>query len=438
MSQPSRPRPVSEYVDEAADGTRFRVARRAFVDKAVLAAEREKIFDKCWLYLGHESEIRAPGDFVTRSVGYRELIFNRDRSGAVHAFLNVCPHRGAMVARAKSGNALGFQCFYHGWAFASDGRFVTRFTDKESYPEDFNRDGCANLVEVPRIENYRGLYFVNFDRDAVSLDAYLGKAKSYLDAVLDQGEAGMEIVGGTQEYSIRANWKLLAENSVDAYHAPITHSTYIDYLVGSSGALVDTTAQSYTENSRFTDLGNGHAVIEYSAPWGRPVAQPIPAWGEKGVAEVNALRQRLIDRFGAQRGDQIARLNRNMIIFPNLVINDIMAITIRTFYPLQPDFMNVSGWALAPVDENPEFRQRRLFNFLEFLGPGGFATPDDVEALQVCQRGYSNLKEAAWNDISKGLSRASPLANDEAQMRAFWREWQRRISATVEGADNDD
>ena len=416
------------WIDEDPAHGRFRVARAVFVEADVLNLERDRIFDRCWLYLGHESEIRKPGDFVTRNVGGRELIFNRDRSGLIHVFLNVCPHRGAMLVREKSGHASGFQCFYHGWAFHADGRLATRFTDKGSYPPAFNQDGCVNLVSPPRVDNYRGLWFVSFDPGVESLDSYLGAAKDYLDLVLDQSARGMEIVGGTQEYSIRANWKLLAENSVDAYHAPITHSTYMDYLVGASGALVDTTAKSYIETSTCRDLGNGHAVIEYSAPWGRPIANPIPAWGEEGRAEVDALRLGLVERFGETRADQIARLNRNLLIFPNLVVNDIMAITIRTFYPLEPDFMNVTGWAFAPQDESATFRERRLFNFLEFLGPGGFATPDDVEALQMCQRGYRNFKEAGWNDISKGLNRDAPLANDEAQMRTFWREWQRRIA----------
>jgi len=63
----------------------------------------------------------------------------------------------------------------------------------------------------------------------------------------------------------------------------------------------------------------------------------------------------------------------------------------------------------------------------EFLGPGGFATPDDVEALESAQRGYAAAKLAPWNDISRGMLRALPRADDESQMRTFWREWNRRM-----------
>ncbi len=62
------------------------------------------------------------------------------------------------------------------------------------------------------------------------------------------------------------------------------------------------------------------------------------------------------------------------------------------------------------------------------LGPGGFATPDDNEALELCQEGYLNNKEVEWNDISKGMNREQPQATDEEQMRSFWRRWNEVIT----------
>ena len=47
--------------------------------------------------------------------------------------------------------------------------------------------------------------------------------------------------------------------------------------------------------------------------------------------------ERLEERFGKDKAHRIAKKNRNIWIFPNLIINDIMAITIRTFYPVEPD-----------------------------------------------------------------------------------------------------
>ena len=67
-----------------------------------------------------------------------------------------------------------------------------------------------------------------------------------------------------------------------------------------------------------------------------------------------------------------------------------------------------------------------LESFLSFLGPGGLATPDDVEALESCQDGFGS-GGVEWNDISRGMTR-EPKATDEEQMRAFWRRWREQVS----------
>ena len=414
------------YIDDDRTHGIFRVNRQAFTDPEVLQRERDLIFGRCWLYLGHSSELPGPNHFVARSVGGRELIFNRDRKGDFRAFFNTCPHRGAMVVREKSGTSLAFKCFYHGWSFNNNGQFATKM-QPGTYPADFGKNGCQDLVAVPKLAQYRDFWFVNFDAGTISLEDYLADVRDYIDIVADHSPEGMEIIGGAQEYSIGANWKLLVENSTDGYHAHETHSTYIEYLGDAiGGPAVLPTGDGV---SRAYDLRNGHAAIEGAAPWGRPVAQWIPAWGEKGATDIADLYAEIESRVGPERAERIARRNRNINIFPNLVLNDIMAITVRTFYPERPDLMNVCGWALGAKGESPEFRKRRLDNFLEFLGPGGFATPDDVEALESAQRGYRNQDFAGWNDISRGMLKEVPAGDDEEQMRCFWREWSKRVES---------
>ena len=410
------------YVRIDEDLKTFKVSRRAFVDPAVTDAEYREIFDKCWLYLGHESELDQPNDFLTRTVARRNILFARQADGEFRAYLNTCPHRGASVCRERSGSAKSFQCMYHGWVFGNDGR-LKHLPGEDSYGENFRESGGGDLTPVPKLDNCAGFWFVCFDPDGPSLDDYLGAAMPYIELLSLHSKHGMEIVGGTQEYAIRSNWKLLTENSVDGYHAESTHATYLDYLMNVSGGLIKQPLVG-----RAFDLGNGHAVLEYKAPWGRTIAQWIPMWGEEVKAQLEDVKAELVERLGPDKADRIAHYNRNLLIFPNLIVNDIMAITVRTYYPDAPDFMNVNAWALAPRREVDWARQYRLYNFLEFLGPGGFATPDDVEAMEKCQMGYRNLKEARWNDISKGIGKAEPSFDDEAQMRAFWTEWQSRIS----------
>ena len=403
------------HVDQ--DAGVFRVARKAFVDNSVFEAERALIFDKCWLYIGHSSELPKKGSFVTRPVGGRNLIFNRDADGEFNAFHNACPHRGSMVCREASGTTKNFTCSYHGWVFGANGK-LRDLPGVEAYAEGFNANGETDLVKVPRFEQYRGLWFVCFDVAAISLLEYLAGATEYLDLIADQSEAGLEIVSGRQEYAIKANWKLLVENSFDGYHALSTHATYFDYLKNMNGVLSQSNVVGFAK-----DLGNGHAVVEYSAPWGRPVANWVPAWGEERKADIDAVFQRIVDKHGEQRATRIAKNSRNLLIFPNLVIVDVMALTFRTFFPKTPDYMEVTAWAVGPSEEEGWLRQNRLHSFLEFLGPGGFATPDDVEMLESCQRGYTNAREAAWNDISRGMKKAEPATVDEYQIRVFWQRW---------------
>ena len=401
----------------------FQVSRRAFVDADVMEREYEAVFDRCWLYLGHESELPRPGDFIARTVARRNILFTRDAQGVLHALMNTCPHRGATVCREHKGNSKVFQCFYHGWVFGCDGKLKGR-PGEESYTDGHRASGVTDMTPVPRFDRHAGFCFVSFDREAVPLVDYLAGAKDILELIASHSESAMAIVEGAQEYAIRANWKLLAENSVDGYHATTTHASYLDYLKNMAGGLVPVPL-----SGRSFDLGNGHAVLEYKAPWGRPIAQWVPMFGEQGKQEMQAIYAKLAARVGDEKANRIATHNRNLLIFPNLVINDIMAITIRTFYPVAPGHMTVNGWALAPKEESEWARKYRLFNFLEFLGPGGFATPDDVEALQSCQNGFANAGSAGWSDISKGMGKAEPSYDDELQMRVFWTRWNQLVNA---------
>jgi p-cumate 2,3-dioxygenase alpha subunit len=406
------------YVDDDVQRGLFRVRREAFLDRDVLAEERARIFDRSWLYLGHESEVAAPGDFRVRELGQRRVIFVRGRDRVVRALLNSCTHRGAEVCRERAGNANSFQCFYHGWTFRNDGRLIG-VPGEEAYGPAFSREQLG-LREAPRLESYRGFWFVSFAADVVGLAEYLAGAAEYLDLVADQCEAG------TQSYAINANWKLLVENSYDGYHAQIAHARYMKYLAGSGAVGLPLGARF----NSVRDLGNGHACIEYSAPWGRPIAHWVPAFGERARAEIEEIRAKLDRRLGPDRAERIATTSRNLGIFPNLVINDIMAITVRTFHPLAPGRMNVEAWSLAPRGEAPEHRRHRLENFLTFLGPGGFATPDDIEALESCQRGYAATHEE-WNDISRDIATPEPPITGELQMRVFWRRWQDLLAPNV-------
>ena len=431
---PAAPRPggaLTEYLRIDDGRGRFEVDRRAFTSEEVFRKERDLIFNKCWLYLGHESEIRNPRDFVTRKVGGNNLIFNRDKNGKVHAYHNVCTHRGTMLEVKPNGNQNVFTCPYHGWVFDGEGTLRDTSDPVGGYCPEFNDDGRYNLIPAPRLEQYRGWYFVNFNPRAVDLETYLGGTREYLDLIADQSEAGMEVVGGSQHLINGGNWKLLTDNLTDVYHGFVLHATYFEFVLSrTKNPNTNATLQGFGGG-----LGNGHNVWESMYAVGRPIASWIPAFGEDTRPIIEKKKQELVERFGQERADRIATTSRNLTIFPNMVIVDNVAISIRTMYPEAPDRLNMNIWAMAPIDEPQSLRNVRLENQLTFTGPAGFAHPDDYEIFERIREGSAQSPNM-WLDYSKGMAKAeggdflTARGNifDEAQQRAWWSQWDRIIA----------
>jgi len=406
------------------ESMRFQVHRSTLVDPHILELEQRRIFEMCWIYVGHESEVRAPGDFKTRTICGRPVILCRDNKNNVRVFLNTCRHRGTVVCREPEGNAKHYVCFYHGWTYDRDGNLYA-VPGQSAYPPNFNK-GEFGLKEPPRVASYRGFVFLNFDADAIALEEYLAGAREYIDLVIDQSPSQqMEVLQGTQEYDIRANWKLLVENSFDDYHLLTTHSTWLNYLK-SSGVEMKRPEKGHLLPAHGVgkDLGNGHAVIDNVNFRGRPVARWIPIYGEAAKPELERIRAELVARLGEARATRVADTNRNLVIFPNLVLNDGSSVTIRTFHPFAPDRMRVRAWAFGPTEETPTARAVRLDSFLTFYGPGGFATPDDIEALESVQAGLATYREVPWSIMTRGIAKEGEQLNtDELHLRAFWVQW---------------
>ena len=422
-SKPLAATPRRYVVENVPAGT-FRVNRAALADEAVFHGELRSIFDRCWLYVGHESEIPKPGDFRARDVGNRPLVFWHGNDGVRRVFYNSCRHRGALVCRVHEGNSKTMSCFYHAWTYGSDGA-LNGLPDEEGFGPNFDRANM-NLVSPAKVDSYRGFVFACFDPKAVDLRTYLAGAAEHIDLIADQAEA-MEVVPGAHEYSADANWKLFVENSLDGYHLLPVHITYFEYLEKAEGVRPNLGGLNEA-----IDLGNGHATVRMRGPWARPVARWTPALGEQNRERVEAAYADLVRKHGPERADSIGRVDRSVMIFPNLIILDMMGIVIRKVEPTSAGHTKITQWSLATAGEDVEMRARRLANFITFQGPGGFATPDDLEALEACQAGFRTGAGVPWSDISRGMHREhcgqSCGTSDERQMRAFWRQWQSLMS----------
>src|SRR5260370_2957951 len=174
----------SNYIiDDQAAGL-FRVNRRTFTDPECLEEERAHLFDRCWIDVGHESEVPHAGAYRARTVAGRPMVLVRGDDKVIRVLLNTCTHRGALVCRQKSGNAKTFQCPYHAWTFNLRGRLIG-VPGEESYCEAFSRNELT-LASPAQVDGYRGFIFPCLGPAADVLYDLCAGAREYLDLIADQ------------------------------------------------------------------------------------------------------------------------------------------------------------------------------------------------------------------------------------------------------------
>jgi p-cumate 2,3-dioxygenase alpha subunit len=405
-----------DWIAEDKETGVFSILATIYTDPDIHGLERARIFDKCWLYAGHESEVSKNGDFLTRRIGGRQVLIVRGKDGCVRAFLNSCRHKGAPVCREQTGNAALFRCNYHAWTYNNQGVLVS-VPGKEAYGPDFVKSGRP-LVEV-RLASYRSLLFTCYDESTISLGDYLGSTTEMLDLILDQHEeTTMSIVPGAYQYNMSSNWKLLMENSMDAYHLWPVHGRFFnEYMPNVLGLKMrrEDVLDSGAPYTGVRDLGNGHCVTEIKRFIRSADAQKLGVWEA---------------RFGPERAKRMLEYHRNVMLYPNTIIAEQFGM-IRSCYPLSADRTESSAWALAPNGEDPTVREKRLQSFSTFQGPAGFGTPDDIELLEQCQTNFHAASSDTYIDSSRGMLRAVAQPDDEVANRILLREWRRQLAPNM-------
>jgi benzoate/toluate 1,2-dioxygenase alpha subunit len=339
------------------------------------------------VYLAHESQVPEPNDYLTGHIGQQPVILARDCDGDLVVLLNRCMHRGATVCRARSGNGARFRCFYHGWTYKNTGELVG-VADRRGYSATFDL-GNISLRRV-RVQSYKGFVFATLDPSVCSLEEHLGKAASYLDAIVAKHPSGIKVASGRTEYGFAGNYKLQLENALDFYHVPTTHKSFLDIMKEKG---IDLRPGNYRamEPDNALWLGDGHGTVVSRA------------WEGEGHACPDALDE-LIKRFGPDGGRLAAGIHQHLLLFPNVVILEHPGPQIRVVRPLAVNRTEVRGYAFFSEEVDDTTRQRQLRAYESFFGPAGMGTPDDMEAFDCCTEGY-RAAAAPWNDLSRGTHR---------------------------------
>ena len=198
-----------------------RVHASLYTDARVFADELERIFHRGWVFVGHDSEIPGPGDFVTRRIGTEPVVLVRGQDGEVRVLVNRCMHRGTLLCALDRGHADTFACPYHGWTYDLDGALLG-----VPYPggyADLDK-GRHGLARAPRVSSYRGFVFASLGDAGPSLAEHLGPATRLIDRSCDLSPAWeIELSAGWVRHRCAGNWKMLPENDSDGYHLGFVH-----------------------------------------------------------------------------------------------------------------------------------------------------------------------------------------------------------------------
>jgi phenylpropionate dioxygenase-like ring-hydroxylating dioxygenase large terminal subunit len=199
-----------------------------YTDPEVLRREGERIFARTWQYVGHTGQI-AQGGFFAAAAGQIPVVVTRARDGQLRAFLNVCRHRGHVVANG-SGTRETLQCPYHAWTYGLDGRL--RAAPRSDREPGFDPEELG-LVEIG-VDTWGPLVFVNPDSGSETLAAALGEVPARLAEILDIDSLEFRF---RTEFELDVNWKVSCENFLECYHCAVAHPGF--------SAVVDVSPDAY-------------------------------------------------------------------------------------------------------------------------------------------------------------------------------------------------
>ena len=204
-----------------------------YTDPEILRQEQERIFRPAWQYVGHTGQLSQPGYFAAE-VGSTPVVVTRDRDGVLRGFVNVCRHRGHIVAGGE-GHRETLQCPYHAWTYGLDGRLraAPRSDEEPDFPQ-----GELGLIPVA-VDTWGPFVFANAAPDPEPLAQALGSLPAQV------AELGLDVDSlvhhSRWEAGVGANWKIVCENFLECYHCQIAHPAFSE--------LIDVSPEAYVLSS---------------------------------------------------------------------------------------------------------------------------------------------------------------------------------------------
>lgn len=422
------------------DVERGLVGRRIFSDPEIYTTELDRIFGRSWLFLAHETQIPAAGDYITCRMGETPVIVTRDAAGRIRALINSCRHRGNAVTRNDSGNARTFTCPYHGWCYDLQGKRVETgalvgLPGLKSYYDDTLALEEWGLIPVAQVAIYHGLIFGTFDPAAPALEEFLGDFRWFIDMVLDRGD--FAAVPGVARWRMKCNWKFAADNAIgDNSHAQVAHRSAFIAMERKLGTRRATVGEQEPGFTILTEYGHGaNCKSSYFVEQSDAGNVRKPSTRIDPVFEKWRENDAIVERMGPLRS-QIIRYNGN--VFPNLFMID-QLLMMRN--PLGPGKTEIRAVALYDRSAAPEVQTMQKRRAFQKFGPSGLLEQEDGENWDQATAGtrIRELKDAALN-YEMGLGsgriirdgqtppRIETMINEHAQLW-FYQAWAEALEA---------
>jgi salicylate 5-hydroxylase large subunit len=353
-----------------------RIPYWVYTDPEIYRREQERIFrGPSWSYVALACEIPEPGDFTRTSVGETPVVVVRDKGGDIRVVVNRCAHRGAMFCRDPHGNTTTFECPYHQWTYALDGRllgvpFRKGQDGQGGMPADF--DASCHRLESLRVAERHGVVFASFDPDVEPLEDYLGdEMLTWFDRVFDGRP--LQLLGHLRQ-RLPCNWKLMFENIKDPYHATLLHVFLVTFglfradqpsatkmdKTGRHSVLVSSRGEQ-TDNSTTRQLKSFKAGFSLADP---NLLTPVKEFDGPATVVMQTL-------------------------WPNLIVQQQSnTLAMRQMVPRGPSAHDLHWTFFGYADDTEEMTAIRLRQ-ANLMGPAGFVSIDDGEVMRLSQDGVA-------------------------------------------------
>jgi choline monooxygenase len=216
-----------------------------YIDEVWFERARERIFARCWHFIGHRDEVRSLKPLTILPNYLDEPVLLSRQHGDIRCLSNVCTHRGKILVEERCDDAKLIRCGYHGRRFSLDGKFLSmpEFDGVEDFPS-----GSDNLHQYVLAER-GGFLFASCDPVA-EFDTFVGEAREHIIKI----KAAELKLKEDKEYEVAAHWALYCENYLEGFHIPYVHKSLnevVDYGTYSTATFRYSSLQTaYDENGQ--------------------------------------------------------------------------------------------------------------------------------------------------------------------------------------------